>query len=113
MSRRNVAGHQFMKPFLVLLHGGEEPRSLGWIQAIAVDKCPESLEFVAAPVVGDGGPGPERGPQAGRAGDVPEARAGAGEVEVDERNSSAVPKNDVVEVGVVVADELAREGSGR
>jgi len=91
----------------LLLDGGKDARSFGAVQAVGVDEQAESLEGAAASGVGDVGVGPERGPQAGGAGDVPEPGAGAGEVEVDERDRPAVPKDDVVEVGVVVTDEVA------
>src|SRR5690349_22589423 len=107
VARRDVPLYQLVEPPLVLLDGGEDARSFGAVHAIAVDEEAESLECATAAEVGDGGVGSERGPESGGAGDVPEPGAGAGEVEVDERGCLPVSEDDVVEVGVVVADDFA------
>jgi hypothetical protein len=76
------------------------------IEAIAVYEYAKPSEHLITPGVVDVDVGTEWDPEARRTGNVPNPRAGAGEVEVDERNSSAFTKDDVVEVGVIVTDEF-------
>jgi hypothetical protein len=52
----------------------------------------------------------QRRPQAGGARDVPDRRAGTGEVEVDQRHRLPAGEDHVVEVRVVVADDASAEG---
>src|SRR3954469_15370000 len=106
---RDLGPHPVIAPVVVLPHRLDEPVAILASQAVAVHEQPEAIEDPGAPAVVDAALRAQRRPQACGARDVPEPAPGAGQVEVDERDSPPSVEDDVVEVDVVVTDQLAGE----
>jgi hypothetical protein len=100
-------------PLVVLPDGRHERFPVGVGEPVAVDEQPEARQRPAATGVVDVAIRPQRRPQPRGAGDVPDAAARTGEIEVDERHGPPAAEDDVVQVDVVVADQPAGEGLGR
>ncbi len=104
--------HDRVAPVVGLEGRVDEATPVGVGQPVGVDEDPQPVLPLPPPLVGDLAVGAQRHPQPGGQRDVPDRRAGAGQVEVDERDRLPVPEDDVVEVDVVVADEPVAEAGG-
>src|SRR5580698_6979956 len=95
-------GDDRVGPVVVGHHGLGHETPLGPGQPARVHEHPEPLQRPALPAVGDVLVVQERGPAAGRGGEVPDGAAGAGQVKVDQPDRQAVTEYQVGRVYVVV-----------
>src|SRR3954453_4683612 len=110
---RGSPSHDVVAPLVIGADRRHDVVAFVVVESVAVGEKPEAGKCPASPGVPDQLVRTDGGPQPCRAGDVPDAAAGAGQVEVDERHRSPLPEDDVVQVHVVGADQSAGEGRRR